>query len=438
VKLFPHWLDGEYVNISGEFDNRRIADYCRYLNTMLKLHALLGTEFVLNDVQIFDSWGVLALFRDDAAYKFLLDDRSFLELRVPTEPAKPGPPQSAVTLRSPFELATSGLAKAENQNWTSSVFRDDPTPIRFLAEEIFQSPRDLDPQRPSTTAGRFPAKAKELNAVRRAIHYFSFLDKPVMEMNPVKSNYYSVLGQLREMPKVVGEDRRLIETTLAFVEKYLPGVKEGTALPTRSDVLRVLDQAPVENQRKIWSNVVLAWIQASQSTIAPNGSSVGGLPDGVTPAVYLDELVDAIHPADDDQLSFPAEQVCTDISELSWEEIAKARNQTQDTQVALEKVRFTGVKEVVRPKLIEHARALAAVLVAPPGTRVPGYFYDLADCVSVYFGLAGHPWVTGGVQVAKKVVKAADSGVNWLSTRLRRGSFADVIVKAAMPGSREK
>jgi hypothetical protein len=437
VKLFPHWLDGEYVNISGDFDNRRIADCCRYLNTMLKLHAVLGTEFVLNDVQIFDSPAVLALFRDDSAYKFLLDNRSFLELRVPAEPAKVGAMQSTSTMRSPFELATSGLAKTENPNWSSSVFREDPDPIRFLAAEIVQSPGDLDPSRPSATARRFPDKEEEITAVRRAIHYFSCLDKPVLEVHPVKSNYYSVLQQLRDLPKVKGEDRCLIETTMAFVDQYLPEVKHGTAFPRRSAVHRVLHNAPIEDQRKIWNNVVLAWIQATQSTIGPHGSSVGGLPDGVTPALYLDGLVDTIHPAEGDGVIVPDEQVPTDISQLSWAEIAKARGETEITRSPLEKARFSGVKEV-RPMLIEHARALATVLVAQSGTKVPGYVYDIADCVSIYFGVAGHPWVGAGVQAAKKAVKGVDSGADWLSTRLRRGSLADVILQTAMPRTDKK
>lgn|SRR6478609_457406 len=432
MKLFPHWLDGEYVNISGGFDQRGIADCCDYLRTILKLHALLGTEFVLNDVQIYDSWAVVALFRDDAAYKFLLEDQSFLELRVPAKTSASAGLSSVISPRSPFELAISGLDKPENPNWTSSLFRSDSSPIRSLAKEIRES-QDLDPERPSMTVRNFPNYARELNAIRRAIHYFSSLGRTVREMNPVQSDYFSVLEQLRE--RVVGEDQRLIETTFAFLER--PEVKGLTASRRRSDVLRILHQAPAENQRTIWNNVVLAWIQATQNTIAPNGGSVGGLPDAVTPAIYLDKLVDTIDPPDYTPASALSTQVPVDISSLSWEEIAKARIETQETQMALEKVRFTGVAEVVRPKLAEHAKALAKVLVVPSATKIPGWVYQIADYASVYFGLENHPWVNTGIKIGKEALKAADSGLTSLSTRLRRRSFADVIVKTAMPIGRK-
>jgi hypothetical protein len=84
MELYPNWLDGEFVKIASQATGpeQDVRDMIR----ALKLHALLGTRFILNDVQVFDSAAVLALFGDADARAFLSRDTTFLGLKVDPDP----------------------------------------------------------------------------------------------------------------------------------------------------------------------------------------------------------------------------------------------------------------------------------------------------------------------------------------------------------------
>lgn len=150
MQFYPHWLDGEFVRITSNAKGPK--QDVREMIRALKLHALLGTQFVLNDVQIFDSAAVLELFSDKDALDFLNNDRTFLDLRVVPDPAFDN---------NRFALAARGLIRACADGWMSSVFINDPKPITSLASEIIneiQKEEDgyFDPNAPYRTMRKYP------------------------------------------------------------------------------------------------------------------------------------------------------------------------------------------------------------------------------------------------------------------------------------------
>jgi hypothetical protein len=205
MQLYAHWLDGEFVRAaSGERERaRNVREFIRGL----KLHAILGTQFILNDVQAFDSAVVLELFANPDIYNFLCRNVGFLNLKVAPDPT--------LGTSNPFALAARGLARTSNPGWISSAFVNDATPIRKLASEIINDvTKDcgwVDPDSPSETVQSFPKFAKPLQAVRKAVNYFGSHNttEQLLSSSGERTNYYDVLcetrGKLRELAENLHE-----------------------------------------------------------------------------------------------------------------------------------------------------------------------------------------------------------------------------------------
>lgn len=455
MQLYPHWLDGEFVRIASNATGPE--QDVREMIRALKLHALLGTQFVLNDVQIFDSAAVLELFADDDALSdFLHRDRTFLGLRVEPDPALGD---------SSFALAARGLTRTRAQGWLSSLFMSDPTPIKRLADEIItdvQVSGYVDPQHPSRTVQAYPRYKKWLEAARRAVHYFGLHDTPQKLVAPPgeRTNYYEVLhnsfeklgeftDELDELPELlrtvlpaqVHEDLAHVEETLNFIDKE---IEDPDARKARSRVLAILDHEPDRTKReRIWNNVVQAWNYATQKTLRPEGGSVGTLSGAVSPAPYLETPTDVLVPVELNKLAGPMAGIADpptlpiDIDEITWNEIAKVRAATVGTMGQLTLARHTGNIEQVSQPLRKHLDALGRILQPPKKVSKTPYVLKIAGTTggATVIAAFGDPAAIAVVVTAAGITMAGTIGGDiWRDTgpwRQRR-ALTSTLFRAAM------
>lgn len=370
MQLYPHWLDGEFVKIAtgAAGPDQDVRDMIR----ALKLHALLGTQFVLNDVQIFDSAAVLAFFGNPKARDFLRSDResakqgilpSFLGLKVDPDPRLP---------RTPFALAARGLTRTVVPGWNSSVFIADPTPIKHLANEIINDIQvgcDIDPARRSRTVQDYPQHAKLLDAARYAVHHFGAFDSPQQLVAPPgeRSNYYKVLRKMAVSEELSGHGA--VVEALKFIDAE---IEDPDARKARSRVRAILHhERDPRKQARIWNNVVQAWNYATQQTLNPEGGSVGELPGAVSPAEHFDVLTDRLVPVRPGDLHEPMDAVPNpatlrcEVDEVSWGDVTKVREQTVETMGKLTSARYTQDIGAIIPALREHLGAVGKILRPP-------------------------------------------------------------------------
>jgi hypothetical protein len=373
MQLYPHWLDGEFVRLAAEEGGqaRALGEAMR----AVKLHALLGTRFLLNDVQIFDSLAVLQLFADHGFREFVKQDTDFLDLRVALDPRLGD---------HPYALAARGFSRTQAPSWSSSVFPNDPTPIKRLADEILnevQGPqKSINLALPSKTERAYPEHEKLLNAARHAVKYFAVCDTPqrmIVLPNP-RANYYEVLKELAARQGVAEEDRRGVQEALAFIDDPKV-IEDPDARKARARVLAVLDRAPREARARIWNNVVQAWNYATQVTLRPEGGSVGALRGAVSPARYFDKQTDDLVPMTADlpppflAMAHPAHLPC-DLDAITWKQIGEARKATVNTMEELRRARRDGEIEPVKEHLRAHLEALSRV-IHPRFTKGSGVLY---------------------------------------------------------------
>jgi hypothetical protein len=405
MQLYPHWLDGEYVRIATKSTGpqQNVEEMIR----ALKLHALLGTEFILSDVQIFDSAAILELFADPEFCKFVEKDRSFLDLLVDPDPDLG---------THAFALAARGLTRTLNPGWTSSVFFGDPAPIQHLAKEIIDEVVRHNCIR-STWIGaadlNYPQYQKQFQAIRQAVFYFGMHDEAKKLQAPIgeRLDYYQILkcafdklgqhidqqSRLSEINTDPGrkwlakaqEDLVNLESTILFIDAHIEDPDKRKA---RSQVHAILGRESDVRQREwMWNNVVQAWNYSAEQTIRPDGGSIGMLPGAVSPAQYLDLPTDVLIPVDFRQLVKPINcdaelpVLPIDLNQITWSEIAKARKETAEGSLReLSRVRaeYRGNIAAISPALRVHLKALGKILRPPKDISSIPYFLFSGGAIS--------------------------------------------------------
>lgn len=424
VRLYPHWLDGEFVRISTGATGPR-QDTSAFLK-VLKIHALLGTELILSDVQVFDSAAVLALFADEGAVQFLKDNRDFLDLKV-------DPDQTLGD--SSWALAARGLARISD-GWTSSVFVNDEQPIRRLKDQLIDElvrTRVIDKGRPLVVEPRYSEFKDLLEAARAAICYFGQYDSPqLIAQGGQRTNYYDVLNVLKETT-LEPDDRMVVENTLAFINRV---VEDEGARARRSSVRRILDKIPPRAEYEAhWNNIVQAWNYSTQVTLQPDGGSAAFLRGSVCPGSYLDRYMESIVPlkpgSGREGLVATAEPPTLpyDLDQLTWQSISHARRSTVDTMNALSKARVVaasggGVAGILEP-LRDHFQAVVRCL----GPGVPhSHSTYLVKAGKVLLGVIGavNPltWARTALDAAEFASVTASGVSAWLD---RRAMFSTLM-----------
>lgn len=426
MQLYPHWLDGEFVRLAAEEGGqaRALGEAVR----AVKLHALLGTRFLLNDVQIFDSLAVLQLFADHGFREFVKHDTDFLDLRVEPDPRLGD---------HPYALAARGFSRTQAQGWSSSVFPNDPTPLKRLADEILgdiQGQKYVDPDRPGKTEQAYPEHERLLNAARHAVKYFASCDTPqrMVALPGPRTNYYEVLHELAAKEDVDEEDRRGVREALEFIDDDKV-IEDPGARRARARVLAVLNQAPREARARIWNNVVQAWNYAVQVTLRPEGGSVGALRGAVSPARYFDEQVDDLVPMTADlpppflAVADPAHLPC-DLDAITWKQIGDARKATFETMEELRRARRDGEIEPVKEHLRAHLEALSRV-IHPRFTKGSGAIYACTAGLTLVGVIGfGGSWQS---LLSSVLGLPMGAGANEVWRRRRRRALTSTLFQAA-------
>lgn len=422
MQLYPHWLDGEFVRIASKADGEKQT--LKALTRVLKLHALIGTEFVLNDVQVFDSAAVLELFADPEFRAFVERDRDFLYLKVnPTGGLGD----------SPFQLAARGLMRTQKPDWISSAFFGKDALVKTLADEIInqiQSDNCVDPGRHSPAANVQSDYREKLNAARHAVYYFATCPTQAeLTASPcgVQSNYYEVLKETLSALERRGRDHatlpesetpsglnllmktrtdmEIIGDVINFIDIHIPDENERKF---RSKVLAILQGQQILDKEQgilIWNNVVQAWSYATAQTMGQDGMSSAWLPGAVSPAPILDRQMDVLVPFDNRKQKEPMYSITNvpvlpvDLDGITWAQVAEARvrTRTAGSLQALARVRalHPGNIEAISGELREHMVALGKVLVpskkAPHSFPIVPYLFVLGGTgASVTIGVFGN------------------------------------------------
>jgi hypothetical protein len=426
LELYPHWLDGEFVRIASNATgpDQDVRDSIR----ALKLHALLGTQFILNDVQVFDSAAVLAVFGDKSAREFLGRDRSFFDLRVDPDPWFGD---------NIFALAGRGLTRTRTPGWLSSMFIADPTPMKRLADEIIdeiQRQNYLEPTRPSAVVQEYPQYAGLLQSVRHAVHYFGTIDSPQVLVAPSgeRTNYYRVLCELRERT-LTPEDERRTALTLEFIDREIDDPEKRHA---RSNVWKALRRVADRTEHEcIRNNVVQAWNYATQQTLLPDGGSVGVLPDAVSPAPYFDSLTDTLVPIREGESNGPLavspdySLLPCEIDDISWDDIRRVRDGTSDTMERLRRARYSGHIDVLSQPLRTHLVAVGRVLEPPRKVSGVTYLLKIGGAVLAVLGdpTSWVSWGSSSMIVSDLIRDVRQDTAPWRERR----ALTDTLFKAA-------
>ena len=301
----------------------------------LKLSALFEDGFILSDVQVIESRGIVPLFGQADFRLFVQGCPDFLALRVRGA--------GGVTTDR-FTAATRGLVRVLQPGWRSSWFSRDATPLKRLAEAVLDD-GGIDLGNRSTRLGRLlqtrsPCTA-DLEAVAHAVAHFAtpnvgVVVEAVPQAAPMET-YYSVLGRLTKADDLPEPERESVVKALAFVDENVNGQN---AKALRSNVVPCIDFRSPEH-RAIWGTIVNAWNFATETTVASGGGSAPLVGDRPVPGVYLSEPAAAsaflsprglrtLTPAGD---LCPSLEVGFSIDDLTWDRVREVRNSTASTRL---------------------------------------------------------------------------------------------------------
>jgi hypothetical protein len=462
MQLYAHWLDGEFVRRATDLKGPNQAT--DEMTRALKLHALLGTQFVLNDIQIFDSAAVLNLFRDADFREFLSKNRDFFDLRV--DPAR-------ALGTDAFSLATTGLVRAGDLGWSSSLFVDDPTPVKLFANDIVQEISKESNVRVDTVGDalkKYPEHREHFVAMRHAIRYFGIEDIPKLIAPPgLRISYFDVLQKTRNklheqldtaslqsnqsvitrniFTVQIRQDLENIEDTLIFIERV---IKKPDERNKRSAVLERLRLEPnVLKRQIIWNNVVQAWNFAAQNTIQPDGSSVGNLPGAVSMAPYLQQSTDVLVPLEANspiRLAVKAERIPKlpiDIDTITWRDVAKVRSETAETMKQLTHYRYQNpismneINEATRLHLEAVSKILKPSKKSSGSGLVRSYGFSIiepgsAAAVVALFGPPPYNYIALGATAMTVSTKIWNAAIARGEPQRQQKAFTGTLMKAVL------
>lgn len=383
MQFYPHWLDGEFARLACDGHTpgqQSLTSNLPDVERLMKVHALLGTPFVLSDVQIVDSLPVQILFAKKSFVQFITRHPDFLDLRVQ-------PDDSLGT--GPCHLAARGLLRIDTTpKWRSSSWTD-TGPIRALAAEIVAEVRRQDftlerESRAIADAHRFGRDVvSRLKAVREAVDYFGRRDpakaihKPEAERSTEDPSlggatpnrtpdprtrwktYYDVLTETRAHGGLPPDEEAGLVRTIKFIDEQFKGDEDSKG--KRSCLLDVLHEAG-EDRDVVWHNAVQAWNYATQLTLGPCGASAATLPFAVSPAPFLDPVADVMIPVRAERPTgarrsfFDCAQIPVELDALSWQHIADVWSHTTDERHAINSARSDALNPLFSSEERESAR----------------------------------------------------------------------------------
>ncbi|WP_126900578.1 hypothetical protein [Streptomyces sp. WAC 01325] len=399
MRLYAHWLDGEYVRLKTlDSEVSPVGEAER----LLKFHALFGNTVTLSDVQLIDSHVVLNLFSEEGFVRYLKDHKDFLEIA-----ARPDGDETR------FTVATAGLRRFVGSPGRTSSRFGQPDVIQAIAE-IVLSRQASDPYEILNHRGpsgkildRFSEFRDDILAMLEAVHHFctqGHWSTPSPVHNPL--THYDVLIKVANSSGLSPTHEAQVQTAIQFIDKH---AERGTR-EYRSSVLRLLDQVEWPQEHKtIAHTVVSAWNCAVEQTASPDGGSVGPLSASAPLAAYLSDPIDAVfdmsHENEVSMFERFKEQMVSflpgDPLVLSWGRIHTIVNETEETRRAYQAAIRDGAADVIREALSQHVRAITPLLAGPAQDPFPSHVWVMALGGGAAVAVMGHPEIGIPIAIAR-------------------------------------
>ncbi|MFD3502407.1 hypothetical protein [Streptomyces sp. NPDC058678] len=396
MRLYAHWLDGEYVRLKT-LDSG--VSPLGEVERLLKFHALFGNTITLSDVQLIDSHAVLDLFGKESFVRYLKDHKDFLEIA-----ARPDVDESR------FGVATSGLRRFMGSPGRTSSHFGQPDVILAIAEIVLSRETSdlseiLNYRGPSgKILDRFPEFRNEILAMLEAVDHFCTQGRwstPASVDDPI--THYDALIKVANTSSLSPTHEAQVQTAIQFIEKY---ADQGTR-NYRSNVLRLLDQLEwPEEHKTVAHTVVSAWNYAVEQTVSPDGGSVGPLSASAPIAAYLSIPFDAVFDMrQQDEMSMferCKEQMISflpgDPLVLPWRQIHVIVNETDETRRAYQEAVRAGKADAIRETLAQHLRSITPLLTGPAQDPFPSHVWVMAAGAGAAVAVMGHPEI--GIPIA--------------------------------------
>lgn len=246
--LYAHWLDPEYLGWRAEsvFYLQRRQEK---IESLLKMHAVLGNRVLLSDVQLTDSRAILSLFNDISFRRFLEAFPDFLSLR--------SPPANAFKAVKSANLAAilSGLGKAHGDHWVSSTFRDAKI-VKSISEKFKSSSYEQDAAAICKACLR-DEKDPFLRGLLYGVHHFCAFPQQVTPCSESGSSFDVVLHEAEALLSREGISPNKVQAALRYINDH---AKPGQ-LHKRTPAVLALHEAGLQDpaNRVVYFNIIQAW-----------------------------------------------------------------------------------------------------------------------------------------------------------------------------------
>jgi hypothetical protein len=240
-----------------------------------------------------------------------------------------------------------------------------------------------------------------------------------------------VLKKVVELPDLSPWNRKYAEIAIEYVETHFDETDRGYRSLVESRLLR---ERPPQMAR-VWNTVVQAWNYAVQSTLSPDGASVGYLPDSIAVATYLEEPTDVLLEARDGGLSpglLGRRPVVTalqwDLSQLNWNRMREIVEETEETRQEFQAALSTNQYEQSKEALKSHIRALKGCVAPQPSDsrrNMRDLIWAIGDVGAVTFGTLGR--LTLKEALALPMAHVFDASARETMRQLRRFRIANTL-----------
>jgi hypothetical protein len=420
--LYAHWLDPQTARVAALQGQRHQFKAAR--DRALRLSALFGQSVVLSGAQFVDSDAVRELFLDPV-YPNLAARYDLLRLIVR--------PSEELGKRTTSNLLVATFQRPLQEGWLATSMPD-PTPIRRAAERISTEGPEVfaDGAALGEVIARLPIGERAyFRALGKGLRYFMHSDTVESARGPAGTTYWTLL--LDSVDAVDHAlDRHRIHKTMEFIERALPEEQRHF----RSDVLTALRRNWSRDSQMIWGTVVSAYNEAVATSLSPDGSTLSRFEESSSLGEYTALTKDFLRTNSERTQSLyrdlgPQRIVGYfkwDPKDLSWTQVRKTIEETEDSWIRLRNARESGTRDEVEDALEEHCRALSKFLL-PESDPVSPMMWRLGRVGVAFAGYTG--WVPHEASLAVLGAEAAYRvAIPEFRQRLARYQFASKLRKS--------
>jgi hypothetical protein len=291
VRLYAHWLDGEWQKIAAPITvSRHFMSLQRAAEGWLKLHALFGTRVALSDVQLTDSPILAKLFVDPEFRNYVKHDPSFLTLVAYPRSGFNG-------LNERLGRATRGLERAHRNGWKTSLPSITVDEIKRFSDPILSADSESYTARwlndrfsgPGKVIASLPHHRELLEGMLHGIcHFIRKTGGPSETPTQSEPRFYTdFIMDVLNSNGLGREEYNALEKVWLEIEKLW--VPDPDTRKNRSALLNAMEAKEPDRSKwppewhRIWNTVVHAWNENVSTTVGAGRSSISELPEAIIP-----------------------------------------------------------------------------------------------------------------------------------------------------------